>query len=240
MTLYPGTTQFDATAQAMLRGEASAVARRQLLVVLAVPVLFMAAVAAQPWIDPADLLRDPLAVAELRQPECCKVYYGAVSNLGVLLWASGAAICLFAAAVALTHWQRTREVVFLTSAGLLTGFLTIDDLFLVHENVLPAFGVSQPVTYGAYALLGLLYLAVSWREILRHNVFLLAAAVVLLGISAIIDWFFHSEHTLRIVLEDGAKLAGISAWISFHALAAWSILSAVTTASLDRLQDANS
>lgn len=191
---------------------------------LALPTLFIAAVALQPWVDPADLLRDPLAVAELRQPECCKVYYGAVSNLGVLIWMSGAAVCLFTAAVVLAQGLGARPVVFMTAAGLLTGFLAMDDLFLVHENVLPAFGVSEPVTYGAYAALGLVYLAVSWREILNHNVFLLAAAVLFLGTSVVIDWLFHSDHPLRIVLEDGAKLTGISAWVGFHVTAAWALL----------------
>ena len=119
--------------------------------------------------------------------------------------------------------------VFLGAAGLLTGLLAVDDLFLVHENVLPAFGVPQPVTYGAYAALGLAYLLVSWREILRHNVVLLGAAIVLLGTSALIDWFVHSDHPSRILLEDGAKLAGICAWAGFHVLAAWTILVRVVT-----------
>lgn len=192
--------------------------------ILALPALFIAGVAVQPWIDPADLLRDPLAVAELRQPECCKVYYGAVSNLGVLMWMGGAAVCLFAAAVIVTQGLRPGAVVFLAAAGLLTGFLAIDDLFLVHENVLPAFGVPEPVTYAAYGMLGLAYLATSWREILNHNVFLLAAGVVLLGTSVTIDWLVHSDHPLRIVLEDGAKLTGIAAWVGFHVTAAWALL----------------
>jgi hypothetical protein len=194
------------------------------IAILALPAAFMAAVAMQPWIDPGDLLRDPLAVAEMRQPLCCKVYYGAVSNLGVLLWTCGAAVCLFAAAVVIAQRLPAQRAIFLISASLLTGVLAIDDLFLVHENVLPALGVSQPVTYGAYGALGLAYLAVSWREILRHKVSLLAAAVVLLGTSATIDWVFHSDHPLRILLEDGAKLTGISAWVGFHVIAAWAIL----------------
>lgn len=195
------------------------------ITVLALPALFIAAVALQPWVDPADLLRDPLAVAELKGAACCKVYYGAVSNLGVLLWMGGAAVCLFAAAVVLANGSRPRTAVFLAAAGLLTGFLTVDDLFLVHENVLPAFGVPELVTYGAYGALGLVYLAVSWRQIIGHNVLLLAAAVVLLGTSVVIDWFFHSDHPLRIVLEDGAKLTGICAWVGFHVTAAWSEVS---------------
>ena len=184
------------------------------------PLAIMLGVAAQPWVSPGDLLRDPLAVAEM-STTCCKVYYGAISSLGVLLWASAAAVCLFAAAVLYTLARPLAEPVFMASAGLLTGLLTIDDLFLVHENVLPAFGVSEPVTYLAYGLCGLAYLLVSWREILRCRYGLLALAVVLLAASVVVDWFFHSDHPARIVIEDGAKLGGIFAWASFHMTAAW-------------------
>ena len=59
------------------------------------PALLIVAVIAQPWIAPGDLLRDPIAVAELRKDECCSFYYGAVSNLGVLIWAVAAAVSLF-------------------------------------------------------------------------------------------------------------------------------------------------
>jgi hypothetical protein len=193
-------------------------------IVLAIPIAFMSVVATQPWIDPAMLLRDPLAVAELVPAGCCKVYYGAVSSLGVLLWAAGAAICLFAACLVLALRRGFYALAFLVSGGLLTGFLAIDDLFLVHENVLPAFGVPEPVTYGAYLAAGLGYLAVSWRQIMAHDYALFFAAAGLLVLSAMIDWQFHSEHPLRIVLEDGAKFAGIFAWVTFHATAAGRIL----------------
>ena len=125
--------------------DASTAARQPMFketgMILALPLVFMAAVVLQPWIDPADLLRDPLAVAELKPAECCKVYYGAVSNLGVLLWTAGAAIALFGAGLALALGRPAGEAGLLLAAGMLTGFLAIDDLFLVHENVLPAFGV---------------------------------------------------------------------------------------------------
>ena len=204
------------------------------LVLLLAPALFMVALVAQPWLDPAELLRDPLAVAELNPSTCCKVYYGAVSNMGVMIWMGGAAVCLFTAAVVFTKRNLSGTVIFLLAGGLFTGFLAVDDLFLVHENVLPAFGVPQPVTYGAYAALGLVYLLVCGQEILRHNVVLLAMAIALLGTSVVVDWFFHSDHPMRIVVEDGAKLGGITAWVGFHVLAAWTILSKDTRARLQR------
>ena len=187
------------------------------------PVLLMVAIAYQPWIEPGDLLRDPLAVAEMKT-ECCKVYYGAVSNLGVMTWVGTAVACLFAAAVLAARTGHTRDVSFLIAAGLFTGFLAMDDLFLVHENVLPAFGVSEPVTYAAYGMLGLAYLALAWRPISDSHYILFAVACCLLATSVLVDWQVHSDHRLRIVLEDGAKLAGIFSWAAFHLAAAWGLL----------------
>lgn len=188
------------------------------------PAMLMIVVALQPWIDPGMLLRDPLAVAEM-SPNCCKVYYGAVSNLGVLVWMSAAAICLFAALTLLMLKKPTGDVLFFLAAGLFTAFLTIDDLFLVHENVLPAFGVPQPVTYAAYGLIGLAYLWLSRWQILENRYLLLVTALILLSVSVTVDWFFHSDHTWRILIEDGAKITGIFAWTMFHATAALNAIS---------------
>ncbi|MBL4758526.1 MAG: hypothetical protein JKY32_13105 [Rhizobiales bacterium] len=39
-----------------------------------------------------------------------------------------------------------------------------------------------------------------------------------------IDWLIESEHVARILFEDGAKIAGISAWAVFHIEAAAQVL----------------
>ncbi len=189
-------------------------------------ILVMSIVAFQPWVDPADLLRDPLAVAELKGSECCKVYDGLVSNLGVVLWMACAAICLFSASLIIAQRRKVAGYgAFLLAAGLFTGFLGFDDLFLVHENVLPAFGVPQPVTYAVYGLVAMAYLALSWRQIMENRYELLTAAIALLGTSVTIDWFIHSDLAWRIIAEDGAKFTGICLWTMFHATAAWQVLS---------------
>lgn len=184
------------------------------------PAALTAAVALQPWVHPADLLRDPLAVAEMSDA-CCKVYFGAISHVGVLVWTSAAAICAFAAGVLMVSSGRSDQVVFMIVAALLTGLLALDDLFLIHENVLPALGIAQPVTYAGYGLLAAAYLALSWRRILQNDYPLLSVALALLATSVAIDWLIHSDQPIRIVLEDGAKLCGIFAWSSFHVAAAW-------------------
>ncbi len=186
-----------------------------------VPVtLFLAMIWFQPFFPIAELLRDPLAVAELSK-DCCHVHYGAVSNGGVLIWFSSAAILLFSALVLTSKKGWDQVTRFLTIAGLLTAWLTLDDFFLIHEDVLPKLGVPEPVTYAAYASFGLAYLALSYRQILQHRYVMLGLAMGFLGMSAGIDFLFHSASDLRLFIEDGAKLLGITAWFSFHVEAAY-------------------
>jgi hypothetical protein len=87
---------------------------------------------------------------------------------------------------------------------------------MIHEHVLPLFGVPQLVTYAAYAGLAALYFLLSWRQILAFRPALMALALALLGTSVLIDIFWHSERAVRVFLEDGAKFLGILAWTSFH------------------------
>lgn len=195
------------------------------LLALVPATLLIAGAAFQPWIDPADLFRDPLAVAELKGTACCKVYDGAISSLGIIGWMSSAAVCLFVATFFASLRDRPQgSVLFFLYAGLFTAFLGFDDLFLVHENVLPAFGVPEPVTYGAYAAIGVGYLATSWRLILANRFVLFGGAIALLATSVVIDWFLHSDNVWRLIMEDGAKFVGISMWLAFHVDAAWNLL----------------
>lgn len=182
-------------------------------------LLFMTAITIQPWAPVADLLRDPLAVAEMSE-KCCKLYFGAVSTLGSLLWFMTGAICLFAGAVLMVLDYSNRQADFMISAGLFTGWLGADDLFMIHDHVLPEFGVPQLVTYAVYGLLALAFLALYWREIIGSRVAVFLTAGMLLAASVGIDVFIHDDHPLRIVFEDGAKLIGIALWGAFHVAAA--------------------
>lgn len=106
------------------------------------PAVVLAAVLLQPFAEPKWMFLDTLAAAEYA-PDCCHVYYGLVSNLGLLLWSGTAAVCLLAGLVFLSVDRRDPFTLFALSAGLLTGWIAIDDMFLVHEKVLPALGVPQ-------------------------------------------------------------------------------------------------
>jgi hypothetical protein len=179
----------------------------------------LAAVWLQPWVPVAYLVRDPLVVAN-QAGKCCSFYYGAVSNLGVVLWIAAAAVCLFTALIAHAAQAERSRTLFFLAAGLFTLWLGLDDFFLIHDDVLPHFGVPETVTYAAYAAMAAAYLAASWRLILAGRPFLFLAAGSALAASMGLDAFVHSEAPLAIMAEDGLKFLGIALWAGFHVTAA--------------------
>ncbi len=188
------------------------------------PILLLIIALIQTVVPVAFLLKDPLTVAEYAGTECCSVYYGLVSNFGILIWCSAAAISLFAGLILFVNRSSKADIIFLVGAGLLTGWLMLDDFFMVHEDVLPALGVPQPLTYLVYASFAAAYFALSWRNILTHRIILLAISVALLGTSVLLDMILHSESAAHVFTEDATKLLGICAWCGFHVDAALTTL----------------
>lgn len=146
-------------------------------------------------------------------------YLGFVSNVGALLWTSTSAIFLFRshlerAAGGAPAWGR-----FLLASGLFTALLGLDDLFLVHDQVLPDYlAIPQAAVLGGYGALGLAYLAAFRREILRGPWPLLMLAFGLLGASVLLDLM---QDRLGFYLpasgflEDAAKVMGIGTWLAY-------------------------
>ncbi|MCR9241100.1 MAG: hypothetical protein NXH87_06950 [Rhodobiaceae bacterium] len=187
-----------------------------------VPALILLAAAwYQPFVPIGELLRDSLLVAEVSQ-DCCHIYYGAISNIGVLLWAAGTAILFFAAlVVALIGGQEhSHYVVQFGLGGFLTMLLCIDDFFLVHDIVLPKLGYSETLAYVVYASFAALYVWYARAEILGARWLMFLLSVGCLALSVKIDVFMNYDNDFRLLIEDGAKLIGIAAWLSFHAEAA--------------------
>ncbi len=188
------------------------------------PVMLFTGLALQSVVPVAELLRDPLAVAQ-QVSDCCESHYGFVSNMGAMIWFAGAAVCLFAAACLAVLGGRLRKVCFFAVAGLFTGLLGADDLFLLHDHVLPAVGVPQMAIYGLYGLFALGFLGLCLREIFAHSGWLFLTAGFLLAGSIAIDQAIESEASWRILLEDGLKFAGLWSWVVYFTARA---LAAVT------------
>ena len=162
-------------------------------------------------VSTADLVRDPAVVAGTHP------FVGWLSNVGIVLWCSTAAVCLFSAFIIRTRAGDRETRSFLLCAGLLTSLFLLDDFFLIHDEVFPRYlGVHENLFYGAYALLAVLFVF-RFRELIRRSEFvLLVLALLMFALSIGADflssfvWF-----TGLLLFEDSLKLFGIAAWFLY-------------------------
>lgn len=182
-----------------------------------------AGVFATVWgIPAATLFRDTTAVVD------APLYVGALSLVGLFLWAAAAAVCLFVAALLWRHPSRSAERTFFLGAGVLTAMLLLDDAFLFHESIAPDdLGIPGSAVYGAY---GTAVVALFWthqRAVWNSAYSILGVSVAFLAASVGIDLMIDHEFVppallaqapgLEYYLEDGAKLFGIAGWGTYFA-----------------------
>jgi hypothetical protein len=166
--------------------------------------------AASDGIQVTDLMSDPAELTEIPW------YLGAASSINLLVWAAGAALYVIAGIGLRPH--DTRLGTALTGLGVLTITLTLDDLLLLHEIVIPwAFGLPQIVTFLIYGA-GLLALLVHYRAELMGlpEVTVLVIAAFVFGGSVILD-VLAWDTVVRRVAEETLKLLGATVWAAFPA-----------------------
>lgn len=180
----------------------------------------IAAVSVIYQIPPPIMTRDVAAIANV-QP-----HTGLLSNLGVLLWCATFTLCLFAALM--LRKISPREIFrFFLSSALLSMYLLLDDLFLIHEWLVPHYvGISQEIVYLLLALAVLSYLVVFRKIILRTDYYFLLAALGMFAASLVIDVFLEVWLSWWLddwvhFFEDGAKWLGIASWCSYYAQTAF-------------------
>jgi len=155
-----------------------------------------------------ELAKDPTEVAGVPP------YIGMLSNWGVLLWIITAAICLFGAV--LLKARRAPEVSFrfLAISGILSFFLGVDDLYMLHELLLPKMSnLPEMFYYLLYFLAFAAYLVYFARRILQHDYLLLAAAVFWFAFSR--TYFGISYLERFMTADDILKHFGIVFWLIF-------------------------
>lgn len=159
-----------------------------------------------------NLTKDPLAL--VGKP----FYFGILSQVGILVWCSCAAICFFCS-VLLAKIKPSKLSSFYFTSGAITFLLLIDDLFLIHEVVFPKyFKIPEEVVFLVYAILIFSYL-LKFKQTIQNTEFLpLILAFAFFGLSVVVDsslipipqsWLKNEGQHL---LEDGAKLIGIVSW----------------------------
>lgn len=169
--------------------------------------------------DLEELVNDPMASAGGHP------LTGILSHVGVLAWWAGAAICLFAWFL-VRHRGEEREMTrFLLWGGVITAYLAIDDLFMLHEDLIRRHTpLPQPLAIGLLALVVAMYLWHFRRSVVASEWLLLAAAVVAFGASLGIDFLSDLGEYLgawqtpaaATFIEDWFKLSGVFAWTAYY------------------------
>jgi hypothetical protein len=153
------------------------------------------------------LLRDPAAAFEFAP------YAGLFSHLGVLAMTVSGAISVFAALV-LPCSGREKQV--LLSAGLLSLWLAVDDLFMLHEALLPRLiGLPEAMTLGVYVALGLGLLGLIGPVVLTRRYLGLWASGGFLAAMLATDLTFEVATSASLLIEEAAKVCGFMLWAAF-------------------------
>ena len=148
---------------------------------------------------------------------------GLISNIGVLFWCATATICLFSFTI-ISPKKGNKLSWFLLFSGLFSLILLADDLFLLHENILPyKLNIHQKLVYVGYAFTMSGYIFFFWKIILGFDYKYFIISILLFGASIICDLFLPIVDW-EYFLEDSLKIFGIFSWFLFYARTSQSIL----------------
>lgn len=152
--------------------------------------------------DPAEVQRFP-------------PYIGMLSNWDVVLWISTAAICLFGAVILKRGNAPVSTIRFLAVSGIFSLILGIDDLYMLHDFLLPrTLHVPEMLFYLLYLISFGVYLIYFTPQILKYDFLLFIVAIVFFVFSRkffIRIPYFHNFNTTGDML----KYFGIVFWLIF-------------------------
>ncbi|MDZ7805977.1 MAG: hypothetical protein U5K71_02545 [Gracilimonas sp.] len=141
-------------------------------------------------------------------------FVGMVSNLGVLLWCTAAAVCFFCYLV-LKDKISGKSASFLLWSGLLTSMLLFDDLFMFHDYLaLWHLNLEQSTVYIVYLILALTWFIYFFDEIISNDFIIFMLAGFFLGLSVVGDFILPQEG-MSYMIEDAFKFFGIVTWTIF-------------------------
>ena len=159
-------------------------------------------------------------------------YTGAISNLGILIWATGIALAGAGAWVA-HRIGRMSAARFLAAGVLATLILLLDDVFRVHSGPLARLVGSKTLAQLIVVSPVMVWLGVFRRDILRTRSILLGAALGAMACSVAVDVLFDPGGDTGLLLEDGLKFLGILAWAQYFALTSRDIAASVITSGIE-------
>ena len=147
-------------------------------------------------------------------------YFGMLSSWSSMLWMATASICLF---TAILLWKDTPNRAtrrFLFFSGILTLMIAIDDLYLLHDRILPrTFHISEGVFYLIYLFIIIGYLVFFLKQIMQFDYIIFFISFFLLSFSRS---FYKLIPFLREfgTANDILKYFGIVFWLAFFTRAA--------------------
>jgi hypothetical protein len=155
------------------------------------------------------LTRDPAQIKEY------SIYIGILANWCALLWIMTAVICFFSAAFLKQNNAEGSVVRLLFVSGVFSLVFGVDDLYMIHDHLLPKFlGIPEIFLYALYFFAFAIYLADFSSQILGYDYILFVAALSLFALSRIP----HQSVTAAI---DILKYSGIIFWLAFFYTVAW-------------------
>lgn len=164
------------------------------------------------------LMRDPITSAKL------PVVAGLVSQVEAILWSASLTVCIFGWAMLQRRGNEfTRSRRFLLQFATITAILFLDDLFLFHGEIAPkALHIGKAIVIAVYLITIIVFLYLSWQEILSSEYLILMLALLMFGASIFLDSLPLTTfgvpqfgQQIRFFLEDGLKFAGVATWLTY-------------------------
>ncbi|OQY29149.1 MAG: hypothetical protein B6244_04750 [Candidatus Cloacimonetes bacterium 4572_55] len=162
----------------------------------------------------SNFTRDPAAIFKANP------LFGFLSNTGVIVWTLTIGITFFSTTLLSKEKKEGTHRSFLFYGGMFTALLLIDDLFMLHDRIIPYFfGVKENITLPIYALIALVYVIKFRTLILETDFLLLLIAFIFFGCSIVVDLSQEYASHIHIyghhIFEDGFKFLGIVGWFGY-------------------------
>jgi hypothetical protein len=137
-------------------------------------------------------------------------FLGFLSNIGIWLWISSAAICFFSL---LNNHSESRDIELLFLVGILSFILAVDDFFMIHDRY-----IDQRICYLTYAFVAGTILLRHFNKIIGIDGFSFILAGSLLALSIVTDLIqghIPLPYPVVQVFEEGFKFIGAAVWLYF-------------------------